>query len=116
MTDLFLWSNNINGTLPASIGTLTQFRILDIEANKFTGPLFTPEFSNLTDTLRKLWVSFNEFEDEIPSTIGDFSLLDNLWIAGNKLQGTLPTELGMLTLMGKLPCDYNFLKILLHHY
>jgi len=101
LINVSFFGNAITGTLPVSIGSLTQLSILDLENNRLTGPLFTPGLFKLTNTLNKLWVSFNEFEDEIPPTISQFSLLENLWAAENKLQGTLPTELGMLNSLSK---------------
>lgn len=97
-----VWANSLSGPFPLSIKTLTQFTILDIEQNNFSGSIFTSELFNLTGSLKKLRVSSNQFVDQIPDSIGEFSLLDDLWIANNAISGTLPTQLGTLQLLTEL--------------
>ena len=96
-----VWSNSLTGSVPSSIKTLTQFTVLDIEQNNFSGSIFTPELFNLTGTLKKLRVSSNQFVDQIPDSIDEFSILDDLWIANNSVFGTLPTQLGNLKFLSK---------------
>ena len=93
--------NQLSGTIPTEIGSLTGLEVIDIEDNGLTGPFFTPEFNLLNSTLRKLRISKNEFTGELPTEIGLFESLDDLWFARNLFVGSIPTEVGALTLLSK---------------
>ena len=64
---LDLEGNNLNGTLPASIGDLTALQMLNLSNNKLTG-LIPIEVWNLTNLI-ELDLSGNTFSGNIPSAI-----------------------------------------------
>ena len=67
---IFLYSNNLNGTLPASIGDLAKLEILDLYDNELSGTL--------------------------PPSLGKLTQLKRLWLEGEGLSGKLPDSLGVL--------------------
>jgi Leucine rich repeat len=76
LEEVYLNSNYINGTIPATISRLTNLRRLNIPANLLVGT--------------------------IPSQMGDMQALEVLSMKNNKLTGTIPVAFGRLTSLGKL--------------
>ena len=66
-----LQSNNLSGTIPSSIGDLTELQTLSLSSNNLYG--------------------------ELPSTLGNCTKLEDLLVHQNKLSGILPESLGNCT-------------------
>ena len=94
VTELHLAHNNLIGTIPASLGNLTELRELRLEGNNLTGsiPASLGKLTNLT----WLVLSDNELTSSIPSSLGNLTNLEALWLARNQLTGPIPSSLGNL--------------------
>ena len=71
VTQLILYSNSLNGSIPKEIGNLTGLTMLNLSNNTLSGI--------------------------IPSEIGNLASLANLNLGANSLSGNIPTELGNLS-------------------
>ena len=105
---LMLAGNWLKGTIPASIGDLTELNILLLGSNKLNGTI--PEtIGNLTK-LTSLNLSFNQLTGPIPSSIGDMYGLTSIYLGHNKLSGTIPSTIGELSDLAVLLLDHNQLE------
>jgi hypothetical protein len=100
VAELKLPDNNLSGTIPPELGSLTDLWVLDLEYNQLSGPI-PPELSKLSN-LRYLSVRGNaELSGPIPPELGNLIRLDSLYLSsdgdgGTKLSGPIPPELGNL--------------------
>ena len=84
--------NNLVGTLPASIGTLTGLLSLNLHTNQLSGPI--PEsLGNLTQLLL-LHLYSNSFTGTLPTTLGNLTHLEQLNVHYNLLSGSIPANPG----------------------
>ena len=97
---LKVYDNNIGGSIPISLGSLPNLKVLDLEKNKISGALFFDEFFDLADTLVELRASSNSFKGAIPD-LGDFMSLEKLWLANNTFSGDFPATITKLTGLGE---------------
>lgn len=104
ITSIKLSDNNLNGTLPDSLGNLISLDTLDLSSNKLVGPI-PPGLGKLS-RLRLLNLSFNQLTGSIPRELGNLSSLTRLLLYTNQLSGTLPEEIGDLS---------NLIYLYLHH-
>ena len=70
--ELDLSANNVRGTLPADLGSLTELNALDLSKNQLRGP--------------------------IPEELGDLGDLRDLYLNGNQLSGCVPDALRYLNI------------------
>ncbi len=118
VTALDLKKNNLAGTIPASIGNLTQLTQIKLGNNKLTGGIpatignlieltsLIIVNNNLTGTIPSeigncsklitLFLSTNKISGSIPASIGNLAQLNGLFLRGNQLSGAIPPELGNL--------------------
>ena len=116
---LALDNTNVQGSIPSSIGGLTNLVVLDIYKSSLSGAvpseigLLTkleylrmgvtgltslPSEVGLLTNLKSLTASQNiHWESSIPSELGRLTNLQNLNYAGTLLSGTVPSELGSCT-------------------
>ena len=92
---LNLENNNLDGTLPSSIGNLSQLLHLRVADNQISGTIPTT-IGSLTQ-LRTLNVLRNNLTGTIPTAIKDLTNLEFLQLGGNNLVGTLPAGIDQLT-------------------
>ena len=83
VTGISLLFNNIEGSIPNSIGDLTSLRTLEL--------------------------AFNKLDGTIPTTIGKLTKLEVLSFNGNFLKGSIPASIGNLTELKELHLSSNFL-------
>ncbi|MBO7553219.1 MAG: hypothetical protein J6T82_04205, partial [Bacteroidaceae bacterium] len=98
VTELDLSMNNLIGELPQSISKLKHLKRLCLAGNKdgITGSL--PEsLGELTD-LEVLELNYCSLSGEIPACLGNLKHLHVLSLSDNELSGELPEELGNLDL------------------
>ncbi len=102
VAQLYLYANNLVGTLPTEIGDLTSLYELDLSGNQLSGLLSTA-ISHLGGlNLTYLNLAENLFTGPIPVEIGAFTTLSSLTLASNPLSGSIPPEIGDLTNLGYL--------------
>ncbi len=92
---LYLWENQLTGTIPAELGSLTNLNILNLSSNQLSGPI-PAELGSLAN-LTFLSLSSNQLSGQIPVELGNLANLTYLFLYANQLTGTIPTELGNLT-------------------
>lgn len=105
ITELNLDSNNLIGTMPATLGDLTSVQKLLLSSNQLTGPI-PVELGNITN-LTNLELDQNQLTGPIPSELGDLSQLEYLRLSTNNLSGTIPASLGGLINLLELKIDNN---------
>ena len=93
---LELPGNNLRGTVPAQLATLTELRYLDLRDNQLRGAI-PPELGDLNSQgLVFLDLSANQLTGTIPAELGDLRSLNVLHLNDNRLTGAIPAELGEL--------------------
>ena len=95
LTVLYLWGNSLSGGIPPELGNLTNLELLHLAENQLTGsiPYELGSLSNLT----QLYLWGNSLSGGIPSELGSLSNLTVLYLWGNSLSGGIPSELGSLS-------------------
>ena len=107
VTELALPGNNLSGTLPAELGSLTSLNALDLSENRLSGTL--PDLSTLT-ILTSLNLGDNQLSGTIPDWLGSLTALQDLSLRDNRLTGPIPEELGDLVALQNLYLDDNQLS------
>ncbi len=114
-------NKNLNGSLPAELGSLTQLDYLNLGSNNLTGPI-PSEFSDLVN-LRSLLLRSANLSGSIPVSLGSLVSLGGFDIAYNNISGSIPDEIGNLTqlvnfdvtennLSGPIPESFSNLTLL----
>ncbi|GLT79546.1 hypothetical protein SLA2020_510300 [Shorea laevis] len=99
---------NLEGSIPASIGNLSQLTFLFLNSNNFSGQI-PSSLANLTQ-LSFLDLSYNQFSGPIPFHASRFSKLWSLDLSYNLLNGTLPPWIFTLPLLDSLRLNHNQLE------
>ncbi|KAI8822278.1 hypothetical protein BJ741DRAFT_96920 [Chytriomyces cf. hyalinus JEL632] len=116
-----LAGNQLTGSIPTELGSLTSLNLLNLSGNQLTGSIPT-ELGQLT-SLQYMFLNSNQLTGTIPTELGRLTSLSWLHLESNKLTGSIPTELGQLTnltilrldfnrLSGSIPCEFSNLKAL----
>ena len=100
---LYLQDNMLTGSIPASLGDLTSLQFLLLRGNELTGEI--PDLSLLTSLLR-LDLGNNRLDGTIPASLGDLTSLHVLFLWGNELTGEIP-DLSPLTSLRQLSLARN---------
>ena len=108
VTQIGLSNNNLTGTLPASLGNLSQLTILGLLGNHIGGTI-PASLGNLSN-LKNLTLGSNNFSGEIPASLGNLSNLTYISVIYNSLSGPIPTSLGNLPNLLVLDLNYNSLN------
>lgn len=85
-------SNNMTGTLPSSMGLLSQLERILLQKNQLFGAV--PASIGNCSRLVHLRLSQNKFSGEIPPSICNLSRLAYLSLRTNELSGTIPECIG----------------------
>lgn len=132
VTEIDLSSNNLVGTLPASLQDLTNLQNLSLKFNQLTGSI-PPELGNLANlqylylrnngltgsiptefvglsSLLDFGVSFNQLSGSIPVGLGTVSTLQKLFLSNNHFTGSVPSQLGNLANLMVLRLNSNCLS------
>jgi len=102
---LQLDNNNLSGTIPASLGNLSQLQRLSFFLNQLTGNI-PAALGNLLN-LQSLNLDFNQLTGSIPPGLGNLSQLHYLSLSHNQLSGSIPASLGKLSNLLSLVLNYN---------
>lgn len=105
VTKLSLHDNQLAGTIPSQLGSLTNLRELWFSDNQLTGSI-PAQLGNLGN-LAALDLADNQLTGFIPTQLGSLGNLEGLLLYGNQLTGTIPTELGNLASLGYLNLHSN---------
>lgn len=100
--------NNLTGSLPTAIGSLTGLTSLDLAYNKLGGSI-PPQIGTLT-SLTFLNISNNLLTGVIPTTVGGMTNLSVLQLNNNQISGTIPTQMGMLSKLTQINLTFNRLS------
>lgn len=95
VTSIILSSNNLSGSLPESIGDLSELHSIGIAVNNIEGQI-PSSIGNLSN-LVTLTAQYNRLSGPLPQTIGDLTSLVQFIINSNQLNGTLPSSISNLT-------------------
>jgi hypothetical protein len=128
ITEINLSGMGLSGTIPESIGDLTDLTLLDLSGNNITsavvsgapktaeegGSSMAPTLAtaipttigNLTKLLY-LYLANNKLSGELPSSLGNLKQLKHLVISDNKLSGDLPLWIGNLKSLENLDLSNN---------
>ncbi len=107
VTQINLGSNNLSGSIPAELGSLSALSKLDLGGNRLTG--YIPAQLGNIGNLLTLSLANNQLSGGIPSQLGNLSNLSTLNLARNKLSGTIPANLGNLSSLIYLGMNSNCL-------
>ena len=89
-------SLRLNGSLPSSLGNLSNLRELDLSYQReLSGNI--PESLGYLSNLERLDLSANRLSGSIPASLGNLSNLQELSFVNNELSGSIPHELGDLS-------------------
>ena len=105
---LSLYSNQLSGTIPSSLGGLTNLEWLRLGSNQLSGTI-PSSLGGLTN-LEQLYLDDNQLSGTIPSSLGGLTNLDELNLSYNQLSGTIPSSLGGLTNLEQLRLSNNQLS------
>jgi len=89
-------SNNLSGSIPASLSNITYLNALKLYNNTLSGNI--PAFFNTFGFLNTLDLGKNNFTGSIPSSLGSVATLKNIYLDFNQLNGSLPVSLANINL------------------
>ena len=94
VTHLSLYAMELNGSIPAELGQLTNLQQLFLfrNGNGLSGSI-PAELGQLTN-LKDLRLAENGLSGSIPAELGTLTNLENLRLSGNELSGSIPAEQG----------------------
>ncbi|KAI4376050.1 hypothetical protein MLD38_013848 [Melastoma candidum] len=105
LTGLFLSDNNLTGVIPSSLGKLLRILNLDFSRNSLSGSI-PSSFTSLKN-LTFLGLSSNALSGSIPMGFGSLTGLQQLNLSGNHLSGLIPPQLGDLGRLVDLDLSSN---------
>ena len=105
---LHLGDNELDGSIPASLGGLTELTSISLRGNDLSGSI--PGALGDLSKLEFLDLAQNQLTGGIPSSLGRLSELRYLSLEENKLSDSIPASLGDLRKLLQLRLDNNQLK------
>ncbi|KAL2335035.1 hypothetical protein Fmac_016248 [Flemingia macrophylla] len=108
LTLLNLAQNHLSGELPPQLGDLGNLHVLQLQLNKLNGTI--PTKIGQLKKLITLNLSSNSLSGSIPSEITSLSSLTLLYLQSNKLNGSVPTHISSLTVLIELQLGQNQLS------
>ncbi|CAL2255081.1 unnamed protein product [Prunus armeniaca] len=112
LTELNLYGNQLNGTIPSWLGSLPSLEMLNLGSNQFSGNII--EFQSRS--LKFLFLRDNKLDGLIPRSIFE---LENLWyldLPSNNLSGIVEFEkFSKLQSLWALNLSFNHLSLSFNH-
>jgi Leucine-rich repeat (LRR) protein len=103
---LYLQDNNLEGSMPTSILTLLYLQSIDLSGNQLLGGNITSMFSsNTTKSLRYVVMSSMSLTGSLPSSLFNLSNLKTLVLSLNCITGTLSSSICESTSLSSLILD-----------
>ncbi|PIA62314.1 hypothetical protein AQUCO_00200363v1, partial [Aquilegia coerulea] len=106
LTQLDLYRNSFSGELPVSLGNITSLIYLDISGNRISSKLDSRLFSNWSQ-LEYLRLSDNFLVGNIPPGLSKLEKLTQLFLNDNHISGSIPLELMSLKNLHDLDLSFN---------
>lgn len=100
-----LVNNQLDGTLPSSIGNLTSINGIFLSKNKIRGSI--PAVLGSLPNLSYLHLSNNRISGNIPVELGNARTLLQLHLSHNRLTGSIPESMRQLTNLQELILAHN---------
>ena len=100
LESLTLTGNQLSGTLPASLGSLTALTHISMSGNQLSGSI--PAWLGALTRLEFIDLSVNSFTGSIPPGLANLTALTVLGLDTNPLSGTIPAELGRMSSLREL--------------
>ena len=97
--------NNLTGTLPNSLGDMSNIQIFEIGDNQIAGEI--PSSMSNWSNLLSVDLDNNLFTGSFPEFLTGLTLLESIEIDNNQLSGSIPTSIGALTNLKNLDLDSN---------
>ncbi|XP_058751868.1 receptor-like protein kinase [Vicia villosa] len=98
-------NNEINGSIPSSLGNCTNLTDLMLSMNKLSGSI-PPELGSLVN-LRTLNLAHNDLEGPLPFQLANCTKMDKFDVGFNFLNGSLPSSLQKWTKLNTLVLNEN---------
>ncbi|GKV38422.1 hypothetical protein SLEP1_g46334 [Rubroshorea leprosula] len=108
LTYLSLSHNNLSGQIPPSLANLTQLTSLHLSNNQFSGP-FLASICNLRQ-LTSLGLYSSNLSEQIPSSLANLTQLTSLDLSDNQFSGPIPASIGNLRQLTSLYLLFNNLS------
>ncbi|GMP36384.1 hypothetical protein CsSME_00008528 [Camellia sinensis var. sinensis] len=109
LVELLVGQNKWSGTLPNSIGNLSNsLQELDVTESQLIGTI--PKEIGSLRNLNLLALSNNNLNGNIPSTLGEIKSLQRLYLDGNNFHGSIPNQICLLSNLGELIANQNKLS------
>ncbi|GLJ53056.1 hypothetical protein SUGI_1130250 [Cryptomeria japonica] len=105
---LRLDGNNITGSIPSLISSITNLEDLYLSSDLLTGRI--PSSLRRLPRLQRLLLDNNKLEGNIPSEIGEIRSLGELSVSHNMLSGEIPDTIGHLQQLTHLVLNHNQLS------
>jgi Leucine-rich repeat (LRR) protein len=105
VSELYLFGNQLTGSIPSELGNLTNLERLSLFGNQLTGSI-PSELGNLSH-LESLSLDNNQLTGSIPNELGNLNNLQVLILSNNRLTGSIPTELSNLNNLWRIELDNN---------
>lgn len=106
VSQITFYQNNLNGTLPAAIGSLDSLTSLVILSNPNLGGSLPTEIGNLS-ILTRLTLHGDNFSGTLPTSLGNLTKLTELTLSNNAFSGSFPDVLGNLVNLTDLDLSEN---------
>ena len=102
---MYLYGNQLSGSIPAQLGDLTNLESLYLYGNQLSGSI-PIQLGNLTN-LTRLYLYGNRLSGSIPAQLGNLTNLGYLYLHNNQLSGCIPRALRDVRYndLGKLGLD-----------
>jgi Leucine-rich repeat (LRR) protein len=103
----YVYKNKLNGTIPSSIGSLTNLEEMDISSNNLQGSI--PNSIGNVAKLERLVITQNSLTGSIPASLGRVATLVDVYLNKNHLTGSVPAGFGSLVNLRKFTASLFYL-------